>query len=183
MDIKSEKLNELAVDLQRFYQRKGGLRLALNALVLAMGSINDELERIDLSMKMHENFLSDLGFDVKKLLAEVDLPPTDSGTDLNRRVNDIIQLLMPKKRIVGQDLLDFLAQQMVLAQKPMTITDMLECLAQNGYEQPGQNARNNLLSMMAKNKQRFERTGRGQYFPTEAEELRQLKALSDVRDE
>lgn len=183
VDISSAKVKELAEELQRLYQRESALRAAQNALVLAIGAMNDEVERVTLQKEMHRTFLKSLGIDTAKLLADVEVPDTDRNVDLARNVDAIIRLLMPKKRIAGQELLDFFAREMVRSRKPMTFTDMMESLDNNGYEQPGLNARNNIISLIVKNKHRFMRVGRGEYYVTREEELHQLKEMSDVRDE
>ena len=95
-------------------------------------------------------------------------------------VDDLLAWLVPKlrkkQRVTGNDLLDLLGYAIIDSGRPLNFTEMLQYLDDHGFERPGANARNNIISMVVKAAnagQRFIRVGRGLYdlLPEERERL------------
>ena len=120
-------------------------------------------------------FLSEHGQDIIPVVESITRRNEEAKNQLPP-IKDLAEILMresvPKKRVTGDALLTVIAKGMVDQKAPMTVSEMLEYLQENGFDLPGANARNNLISMLSRSEDRFTRVGRGTYYPTPKEEAR-----------
>lgn len=157
--------------------------------------INHQFGRLHDQLKIREHELAFEATVLKTFLQEA-LPDEEMETicreiessylspiNADVSLDEILRLIAPgyarAKRLTGEELLRAIARGMVKTNSPMNFSEMIAFLDENGFERPGANYRNNLISMVTKAPHIFHRVGRGIYDVTPEARSQAFAELSE----